>query len=398
MHARDRRNAPPSFQTVERQRDCEFLKPIGKISELGRRDVTAGTSVADMLDEGYPPLQGPPASKTRFPSPFRFDLADNAQARRFVVVVDPEGPPPGLEHPVLAIGNFDGIHRGHKAVIAQARARADILGCPCAAVTFEPHPSDYFGGSGTIFRLTPSSDKARLLAELGVDGMVVLTFDKAMATMSAETFVEDILVRRLGARAVVAGYDFHFGKARVGTPAFLTAAGQRHRFDVEIVPKVESDGDGPIVIASSTATRLALEEGDIPRATALLGHSFAITGVVRDGQKLGRTLGFPTANLVADPSCRLRHGIYAVRATVDGRTYGAVASWGRRPTVEVDGAPLLEVFLFDFAGDLYGRTLQVDFVAFLRGEAKFDSIEAMTTQMHADVEDAKAALLREPIA
>lgn len=319
-------------------------------------------------------------------------MADNVQARRFVVAVDPESPPDGLAHPVLAIGNFDGVHRGHAAVIARARARADALGCPCAAVTFEPHPSDYFDGGGTIFRLTTADDKARLLESLGVDGMVLLTFDKAMATMPAETFVEDILMRRLGAQAVVAGYDFHFGRARVGTPAFLEEAGRRHGFDVEIVPKVESDGEGPIVVASSTATRQALEQGDIARATSLLGHPYAITGTVRGGQKLGRTLGFPTANLVADPSCRLRHGIYAVRATVDGRSYDAVASWGRRPTVEVDGAPLLEVFLFDFSGDLYGRTLQVEFVAFLRGEAKFESIEAMTEQMQADVVDAKAAL------
>ena len=319
-------------------------------------------------------------------------MADNAQARRFVVAVDPESPPAGLERPVLAIGNFDGIHRGHKAVIARAKARADALGCPCAAVTFEPHPSDYFEGPGTIFRLTPSPDKARLFEELGLDGMVLLSFDKAMATMPAESFVEDILVRRLGARAVVAGYDFHFGKARSGTPAFLEGAGRHHGFDVEIVPKVDADGDGPIVVASSTATRLALEQGDVARATALLGHPYAITGIVRGGEKLGRTLGFPTANLVADSSCRLRHGIYAVRATVDGQTHDAIASWGRRPTVETDGAQLLEVFLFDFSGDLYDRELRVDFVAFLRGEAKFDSIEDMTTQMHADVVDAKAAL------
>ena len=319
-------------------------------------------------------------------------MADNAHARRFVVAVDPESPPDGLAHPVLAIGNFDGIHRGHKAVIARAKARADALGCPCAAVTFEPHPSDYFDGAGTIFRLTTAADKARIFEALGIDGMVLLSFDKAMATMPAETFVEDILVRRLGAQAVVAGYDFHFGKARVGTPAFLEAAGRRNGFDVEIVPKVESDGDGPIVVASSTATRLALQQGDIARATALLGHPYAITGTVQGGQKLGRTLGFPTANLNADPSCRLRHGIYAVRATVDGQTYDAVASWGRRPTVEADGAALLEIFLFDFSGDLYGHTLRVDFVAFLRGEAKFDSIGEMTTQMHADVADAKTAL------
>jgi len=320
-------------------------------------------------------------------------LVDPARARRFVVI-DPARPPDGLDGAVLAIGNFDGIHRGHKAVIARAKALAEASGRPCAAVTFEPHPSDYFAGPGTIFRLTPMAEKARLLEGLGLDGMIVLSFDKAMATMTAEAFVRDVLLARLGARSVVAGYDFHFGKGRAGTPAFLEAAGKELGFDVEIVPKVDADGDGPIVVASSTATRTALEQGDVARASALLGHPFSITGTVRSGQRLGRTLGFPTANVVADPSCRLRHGIYAVRAVVEGRTYDGVASWGRRPTVEADGAPLLEVFLFDFSGDLYGRTMQVDFVAFLRGEAKFESLDAMTAQMHADVADAKAALAR----
>lgn len=323
-----------------------------------------------------------------------FDLADKAQARRFVVAVDPERPPEQLAHAVLAIGNFDGIHRGHKAVIARARARAEALGVPCAAVTFEPHPSDYFERPGTIFRLTPLAEKERLLEALGLDGLIVLTFDKAMACMPAPAFVAEVLVRRLGASAVVAGYDFHFGKARGGTPDFLVAAGKTHGFDVEIVPKVEYDADGPIVVASSTATRAALERGDVAHAAALLGHPYAITGTVESGQRLGRTLGFPTANLVADPSCRLRHGIYAVRATAAGRGYDAVASWGRRPTVEADGRPLLEVFLFDFSGDLYGAVMRVDFVAFLRGEEKFDTLEALTTQMHADVDDAKAALAR----
>ena len=296
-------------------------------------------------------------------------MADIAQARRFVVAVDPQRPPEQLARAVLAIGNFDGIHRGHKAVMTRAKARAEALGVPCAAVTFEPHPSDFFAGPGTIFRLTPQAEKERLLEALGLDGMIVLTFDKALASMPAAVFVEEILVKRLGASALVAGYDFQFGKARGGTPDFLVAAGNAHGFDVEIVPKVEHDADGPIVVASSTATRAALEQGDVARATALLGHPYAITGMVQGGQRLGRTLGFPTANLVADPSCRLRHGIYAVRAIVHGRSFDAVASWGRRPTVEDDGAPLLEVFLFDFSGDLYGRIMQVDFVAFLRGEA-----------------------------
>ncbi len=351
-----------------------------------------------MLDDRYPSLQGPPRPARPLSPRIHLVLtvlADSPKPRRFVLAVDPAEPPEGLRHAVLAIGNFDGIHRGHKAVIARAMALADERGLPCAAVTFEPHPSDYFAGAGTIFRLTPLAEKARLLGHFDIDGMIVLSFDKAMASLPAEAFVRDILVERLGASAVVAGYDFHFGKGRGGTPEFLVEAGRAHGFDVEIVPKVESDGAGPIVVASSTATRAALEVGDVGRAKALLGHPYSITGVVRGGQRLGRTLGFPTANLVADPSCRLRHGIYAVRATVAGMRHDAVASWGRRPTVEADGVPLLEVFLFDFSGDLYGSTMQVDFIAWLRGEAKFDTLDALTTQMHADAADAQAALARD---
>ena len=190
---------------------------------------------------------------------------------------------------------------------------------------------------------------------------------------------------------MVAGYDFHFGAKRGGTPAFLRDAGRRHGFDVEIVDKVATDPVGLSETASSTATRAALEAGDVARAAALLGHDYAIVGPVLGGQRLGRTLGFPTANLLADPSCRLRHGIYAVRATVDGEVRDGVASWGRRPTVD-DGAPLLEVHLFDFAGDLYGREMEVAFVAWLRGEEKFASLELMTVQMHEDAARARAAL------
>ena len=321
-----------------------------------------------------------------------FDLATPVKTRRFILAVDPLSPPNGLEHAVLAIGNFDGIHRGHKAVIERAKAMAASRGRPCAVLTFEPHPSDYFTGAGTIFRLTPLEAKAHFLASLGLDGMIVLTFDASLATLPAEAFVTQVLVGRLGAGAVVAGYDFHFGKGRGGTPAFLEAAGRAYGFEVEIVAKIEADADGAIAAASSTATRAALEAGDVARAAVLLGHPFAITGTVLPGRRLGRTLGFPTANLKADPSCRLRHGIYAVRAEVDGVTHDAVASFGRRPTVDSDGAPLLEIFLLDFSGDLYGKTMDVDFIGWLRAEEKFDGLETLKAQMARDVANAKAAL------
>ena len=319
-------------------------------------------------------------------------LAFSPEARRFVVAVDPERPVAGLERAIVAIGNFDGIHRGHKAVIQRAKAMADARGLPSALLTFEPHPSDYFGGPGTIFRLTPMPTKAKLVAGLGLDGMIVLTFDAALANLPAEGFIEDVLLRRIGIGGIVAGFDFHFGKKRGGTPVMLAAAGARLGFDVEIVAKIEADAEGTIATASSTATRAALQDGDVGRAARLLGHPYSIAGTVVGGQKLGRTLGFPTANIATDPTCRLRHGIYAVRAEVDGRVLDGVASYGRRPTVDPDGAPLLEVFLFDFSGDLYGKVIDVAFVGWLRAEAKFDGLDTLTAQMRRDADDARRCL------
>ena len=324
-------------------------------------------------------------------------LADTDTSRRFILAINPECPPESLVGAVYAIGNFDGIHRGHKAVIERAKTIAAARGVPCALMTFEPHPSDYFGGEGTIFRLSPMETKARLVRALGIDGMVVLRFDAALATLSAEDFVRVILVERLAVGGMVAGYDFHFGRRRGGTPAFLIEAGRTYGFSVEIVEKIAADADGSIATASSTATREALVAGDVARAAHLLGHPFAIDGIVKSGQKLGRTLGFPTANVEADPSCRLRHGIYAVRAEVDGTTYDAVASWGRRPTVD-NGAPLLETYLFDFSGDLYGKMMDVAFIAWLRAEEKFDSLDALTVQMLKDAANAKAALAAAKVA
>ena len=309
-----------------------------------------------------------------------------------ILVQDPASPPPGLTGAVVAIGNFDGVHRGHAAVIAQAQALAARLGRPAAALTFEPHPVDYFAGPGTIFRLTPVDEKMRCLARLGLDGLVVLTFDAGLASLSAEDFVREILVKGLGISAAVVGYDFHFGKARGGSPGFLIDAGQRYGFEVEIVEQVVADADGHPEAVHSNAARVALEAGDVARAARLLGHPWFIVGEVVHGQKLGRTLGFPTANVVLDPSCRLRHGIYAVRFSVDGQTFGGVANFGRRPTVTDAGAPLLEVFVFDFDGDLYGKTVEVAFVDWIRGEEKFPGLEALVQAMNRDKDKARALL------
>ena len=309
-----------------------------------------------------------------------------------ILVQDPASPPPGLTGAVVALGNFAGVHRGHAAVIAQAQALAARLGRPAAALTFEPHPVDYFAGPGTIFRLTPVDEKMRCLARLGLDGLVVLTFDAGLASLSAEDFVREILVKGLGISAAVVGYDFHFGKARGGSPGFLIDAGQRYGFEVEIVEQVVADADGHPEAVHSNAARVALEAGDVARAARLLGHPWFIVGEVVHGQKLGRTLGFPTANVVLDPSCRLRHGIYAVRFSVDGQTFGGVANFGRRPTVTDAGAPLLEVFVFDFDGDLYGKTVEVAFVDWIRGEEKFPGLEALVQAMNRDKDKARALL------
>jgi riboflavin kinase / FMN adenylyltransferase len=314
----------------------------------------------------------------------------------FLLCVDPQQPPKALAGAVVAIGNFDGVHRGHRAVIARAQALARRLGKPCAVLTFEPHPSDYFGGAGTIFRLTSRDAKAHRMAELGLDGMFVLTFDAALAQLDAESFLRDVLARRLGAGAVVVGYDFHFGARRSGTPAFLREAGPKLAIEVEIVEKVVADEEGSLDAVSSTATREALQCGDVRAAAALLGHYWSLTGPVIHGAKLGRQLGYPTANLAVDPSCRLRHAIYAVEIALDGNRLDGVrlkgvASFGRRPTVD-NGPPLLEVFIFDFAEDLYGRDIEVFFVAFLRGEQKFESLDALVAQIRRDEEQARKIL------
>lgn len=311
---------------------------------------------------------------------------------KFMLSIDPKQPPAGLAGAVVAVGNFDGVHRGHRAVIARAQALARQLARPCAILTFEPHPVDFFGAGGGVFRLTSRDAKAHRMAELGLDGMFVLTFDKALASLDAEEFLREILVRRLGVAAVVVGYDFHFGAGRTGTPAFLREAAPKLGVVVEIVEKVVADEEGSLEAVSSTATREALERGDVRGAAALLGHLWSLTGKVIHGAKLGRQLGFPTANLAVEDSCRLRHAIYAVEVDLDGRRLKAVASFGRRPTVDNEGPPLLEVYLFDFSEDLYGRDIEVFFVDFLRPEKKFESLDALTAQIHQDEAQARQIL------
>jgi riboflavin kinase/FMN adenylyltransferase len=256
------------------------------------------------------------------------------------------------------------------------------------ALTFEPHPRTFFKPDEPVFRITPETAKLRLLAGSGlVDGAVVLAFNRELASLSAEDFVAKVLVRWLSIAGVAIGHDFHFGKQRQGTPEFLQDAGKRHGFAVEIVSALKQNG-APV---SSGKIREALIAGDIARANELLGHPWFVAGEVVHGEKRGRELGFPTANIRLDPSCRLRHAIYAVRAYVGGTGYDAVASYGRRPQFD-NGAPLLETFLFDFADDLYGQEITVEFAGFIREEAKFDSLDALVAQMNRDSEAARAML------
>jgi len=309
----------------------------------------------------------------------------------FALAVDPTRPPPGLERAVYAIGNFDGVHRGHDAVIARTKALARARGARSAVLTFEPHPADYFAGRPVVFRLSPFAVKARDLQSLGLDGAVFLTFDAALAGLTAAEFIQQVLVERLDVGAVVIGWDFHFGKARAGTPELLARAGERLGFHVEIIDKVETREAGGPRVVSSSAIRRALEQGDVEAAARGLGREYAVAGVVTSGQKLGRTLGAPTANIALETTNRLAYGVYAVRVRVAGRTYGGVASFGVRPTTD-NGAPLLEAHLFDFAGDLYGKEIEVAFVARLREERKFASLDELKTEMARDMARARAIL------
>ena len=314
-----------------------------------------------------------------------------APTRPFALAIDPTRPPAGLEKAVYAVGNFDGVHRGHAAVIARTQALAAERGAPAAILTFEPHPADYFAGRPVVFRLTPLSIKVRIFQAFGLAGAAALTFDAALAGLTAEEFVDEALVARLGVGAVVVGRDFHFGRARGGTPDFLARAGARLGFAVEIVDKVEAPIEGRDEVVSSSAIRRALERGDVEAAARGLGRDYVMNGIVARGQRLGRELGVPTANLALEPTNRLAFGVYAVRAAVNRKVFGGVASFGVRPTVN-SGAPLLEVHLFDFSGDLYGRQMEVAFLARLREERKFASLDALQAQMAQDLAAARAAL------
>jgi riboflavin kinase/FMN adenylyltransferase len=304
--------------------------------------------------------------------------------------VDGKPIPAALRGGVVAIGNFDGVHRGHQAVLERALEEGRRRDVPVLVLTFEPHPRKLFRPDLPHFVLTPPPMRAVLLGDLGFHAAVEYPFTRAFSELSAESFITDVLDHTLGISHVVTGFDFHFGKDRQGGPAFLMESGKRHGFGVTLVDAFRDEGAH---VVSSSRIRELLAVGDVSQANGLLGYRFTVESEVIKGKQLGRTLGFPTANMALPADTALKEGIYAVRfRREDGQLFDAVASFGRRPTVTEDGAPLLETYLLDFDGDLYGQTCRVSFFGFQRPEEKFDGLDALQDQMTRDKAEAKALL------
>jgi riboflavin kinase/FMN adenylyltransferase len=293
--------------------------------------------------------------------------------------------PDALRGAVAALGNFDGFHRGHQAVAGEAIAQAKAAGKPAIIATFDPHPVRHFAPDAPPFRLTTLDQRQRLFEAAGADAMLVFEFDTELANTSAQDFIKKLLIERLGLSAVITGEDFTFGKARGGNIAMLRETG--NLTCTAIGPVVDDGG-----VISSSRIRDALKAGDCDTATRLLTRPFAVEAVVQHGDKNGRELGFPTANMDMGHYLRPRYGVYAVRGQLpDGRVLNGAANLGIRPQFEPP-KELLEPHFFDFSGDLYDQNIEVEFHAFLRAEAKFDSLEELTQQMKLDCEKARLIL------
>ncbi len=297
-----------------------------------------------------------------------------------------DGIDPGLRGSVAAIGNFDGVHRGHQKLLEITSAEAARLGRPWGVITFEPHPRTYFKPGEPVFRLTPLALKSRLVAALGASFMVILPFDRSLSDLEPRDFVRRHLVERLSVSHAVTGYDFHFGKGRKGSPATMTALGGEFGFGVTIVEQVTDEGDQHSPFSSSSI-RQTLRHGHVSAAAHELGYNWTVLGDVVRGDQRGRTIGFPTINIVLEPGVDPFRGIYAVRVR-DAAIKGAIAwpgagYFGDRPTFDTDRT-FLEVFLIGFDGDLYGRTLMVEFVDLIRPDKRFDSISELVAQMRND--------------
>lgn len=296
-------------------------------------------------------------------------------------------PPEGFTGGAVTVGNFDGVHRGHHALIAAARHRADQLGGPALAVTFDPPPHQVLFGGPARPPLTALADRAELLQQIGADHVVILRTTPALLALSPEAFFEDVLARQLGARVVIEGYDFRFGRGRSGNTALLRGLCEKVGIAFEEVPPLVV-GDGPV---SSSRVRAALLAGDVAHAAELLGRCYRIAGTVVAGARRGRTIGFPTANLGDVPTVLPGNGVYAVRAVLDGTTWPGAANVGPNPTFGED-ARKVEVHLIGFAGDMYGQPMAVEFVSRLRDTQPFAGPTELVEQLRQDVEAARRAL------
>lgn len=310
------------------------------------------------------------------------------------IITDVASPRWPGERSVLTIGAYDGVHRGHQAVIGEVRRLAEEQGAHSVVVTFTPHPASVVRPESAPRLLTDDAQRLELLAETGIDAAVVLNFDENLRHEDPEAFVERVLAGALGASVVVVGEDFHFGVGRTGNVAELRRLGARHGFDVQPVSLLDRS-DGITEPVSSTAIRRALAGGDVEQAAAMLGRPFEARGPVEVGDQRGRLLGFPTANVaVPAPICLPADGVYAGwYERPDGTRHRCAINLGRRPTFyDHAETSLLEAHLLDFDGDLYGETAKVHFVAFLRSERKFDGIDSLVAQLKLDIEHARRSL------
>ena len=292
---------------------------------------------------------------------------------------------------VVTTGTFDGVHRGHQAIIRYLVGRAHEIGGVPTVVTFDPHPREVLTGQHVPL-LTTLEERADLLEQLGVERFVVLPFSRDLSLLEPEDYVADVLVGRVGMREIVIGYDHRFGRKARGDRALLEALAPQHGFTVDVIPE---QVEGDVTVSSTEIRRLLLDEGASERAAALLGRPYRITGTVVRGDQRGRTIGYPTANVQPSAPSKLvpKIGVYAVRAALPGgERVGGMMNVGRRPTFEADGATTVEVHLFDIEVDLYGQSLALDLVARLRDERRFDGVEALVAQLGRDRDAARAAL------
>ena len=292
---------------------------------------------------------------------------------------------------VLTTGTFDGVHLGHQEILRYLVQRADEVGGVPTVVSFDPHPREVLGG-GHIPLLTTLEERAELLDSLGIERFVVLSFTRDLSLLEPEAYVEEVLIEQVGLREIVIGYDHRFGKGRAGDRSTLERLGSRHGFSVDVIPAHLEAG---MTVSSSLIRRQLEDEGAAGEAARLLGRPYALVGTVVAGDQRGRTIGFPTANVRLDDPRKLvpRVGVYAVQAELaSGKCFGGMMNVGVRPTFEADGAVTVEVHLFDFDGDLYGRTLRIQVQERLRDELKFSGVEALVTQLHEDRRQAERVL------